>query len=304
MPNLRPPVTTVARRPRIAIASSRRLPAGARFTPLMTLLPDRRDHARSRAARASGFVHAIKYYPAGATTNSESGVTALERAVSRRSPAMERCGMVLACNGEVTDPTSTCSTASAVFIDRHLGGSCAIFPRCASWSSTRPRASGAVRRRCAATVAATLTPQHLDVVAQRALRRRACAALLLPAILKREEHRRALVARATSGNPKFFLGTDSAHPAHRQGSELLLARLLLGAARPRALLRRCSTRRCARPLDAFASEHGPRFYGLPRNEEPWTLVAEPWTVPASYPFGDDTVVPLCAGETCGGTVRA
>jgi dihydroorotase len=299
MPNLRPPVTTVdaaaAYRARIRAA----LPASATFTPLMTLyLTDATSPAEIERARASGFVHAVKYYPAGATTNSESGVTALSRAYPALA-AMERAGMVLAVHGEVTDPEVDMFDRERVFIDRHLDRLVRDFPGLrivVEHATTRE----AVQFVAAApdTVAATLTPQHLTWS-----RNALFAGGLRPhfyclPILKREEHRRALVAAATSGSPKFFLGTDSApHPRSAKESSCCGAGCYSA---PLALELYAEVFEAAGALDrldGFASEHGPRFYGLPPNEDTVTLAAEPWTVPHACPFGDDTVVPLRAGET-------
>jgi len=306
MPNLRPPVTTVAAaaayRDRIVAA----VPAGLSFTPLMTLyLTDATTPAEVGRARASGFVHAIKYYPAGATTNSESGVTALERAYPAIE-AMEREGMVLAVHGEVTDPAVDMFDRERVFVERHLDRLVRDFPalRIVVEHATTREAVQFVAD-APPTVAATLTPQHL------AWSRNALFAgglrphLYCLPILKREEHRLALVAAATSGNPKYFLGTDSApHPRASKESSCCGAGCYSAPLALELYAQVFDAAGALERLDAFASEHGPRFYGLPPNEDTVTLVAQPWTVPASYPFGDDAVVPLCAGETMRWTVRA
>jgi dihydroorotase len=299
MPNLRPPVTTVdaaaAYRARIVAA----LPAGAAFTPLMTLyLTDATPPAEVERAQASGFVHAFKYYPAGATTNSASGVTALSR-VYPALAAMERVGMVLAVHGEVTDPDIDMFDRERVFIERHLDGLVRDFPalRIVVEHATTREAVQFVEA-APDTVAATLTPQHLTWS-----RNALFAGGLRPhfyclPILKREEHRRALVAAATSGDPKFFLGTDSApHPRHAKESACCGAGCYSA---PLALELYAEVFEAAGALDrleGFASEHGARFYHLPPNEATVTLVAEPWQVPDACPFGDDVVVPLRAGET-------
>jgi dihydroorotase len=299
MPNLRPPVTTVAAadayRARIVAA----LPAGARFTPLMTLyLTDNTSTAEVTRAKASGFVHAIKYYPAGATTNSESGVTALERAYPAIA-AMEREGMVLALHGEVTDPDVDMFDRERVFVERHLGRLVRDFPglRVVVEHVTTREAAQFVAQ-APANVAATLTPQHL-LWSRNAL----FAGGLRPhfycfPILKREAHRQALVAAATSGSPKFFLGTDSA-PHARHAKEAACCGAGCFSA-PLALELYAEVFEDAGALDrleGFASEHGARFYGLPHNDGTVTLERSPWTVPGGYPFGDDTVVPLRAGES-------
>ena len=298
MPNLRPPVTTVAAadayRARIVAA----LPPGARFTPLMTLyLTDSTSPAEIARARTSGFVHAVKYYPAGATTHSESGVTALERAYPAIA-AMEREGVVLAVHGEVTDPDVDMFDRERVFVERHLTRLVRDFPalRIVVEHVTTKEATQFVVE-APANVAATLTPQHL-LWSRNAL----FAGGLRPhfyclPILKREMHRHALVAAATSGNPKFFLGSDSA-PHARHAKEAACCGAGCYSA-PLALELYAEVFDDAGALDrleAFASLHGARFYGLPPNDGTVTLERGIWTVPPSYPFGDDTVVPLRAGE--------
>lgn len=298
MPNLRPPVTSVAAarayRERIVAA----LPEGARFTPLMTLyLTDRTTAAEVAAARASGIVHAIKYYPAGATTNSESGVTALDHAYPALA-AMEREGVVLAVHGEVTDPDVDMFDRERVFVERHLTRLVRDFPalRIVVEHVTTREAAQFVAA-APATVAATITPQHL------AWSRNALFAgglrphfYCLP-ILKREEHRRALVAAATSGSPKFFLGTDSApHPRHAKESACCGAGCYSAPLALDLYAEIFESAGALARLEAFASEHGARFYGLPLNQDSVTLEQAAWTVPPTYAFGDDVVVPLRAGE--------
>ncbi|HEY1328938.1 MAG TPA: dihydroorotase [Casimicrobiaceae bacterium] len=299
MPNLRPPVTNVAAaaayRDRIRAAVDRQLD----FTPLMTLyLTDATSAEEVERARASGFVHAIKYYPAGATTNSESGVTRIDRAYPALA-AMERQGVVLAVHGEVTDPGVDMFDRERVFVERHLSRLVRDFPslRIVVEHVTTREAVDFVRA-APPTVAATITPQHLTWS-----RNALFAGGLRPhfyclPILKREEHRQALIAAATSGDAKFFLGTDSA-PHPRSTKEAACCGAGCYSA-PLALPLYAEAFEAAGALDkleAFASENGPRFYGLPANEDTVTLAREPWTVPSEYPFGSGTVVPLRAGET-------
>jgi dihydroorotase len=299
MPNLRPPVTTVAAaaayRGRIVAA----LPRDTRFTPLMTLyLTDATSLAEVARARASGFVQAFKYYPAGATTNSESGVTALARAYPAIA-AMEREGVVLAVHGEVTDPDVDMFDRERVFVERHLSALVRDFPglRIVVEHLTTREAVDFVRA-APPTVAATITPQHL-MWSRNAL----FAGGLRPhfyclPILKREVHRQALVAAATSGDAKFFLGSDSA-PHARHAKEAACCGAGCYSA-PLALELYAEVFEAAGVLDrleAFASEHGARFYGLPLNGDSVTLERADWTVPPEFPFGPDTVVPLRAGET-------
>ena len=299
MPNLRPPVTTTqaaaAYRERILAAR----PAGSDFEPLMTLyLTDRTSADEIARASESGFVHAVKYYPAGATTNSDSGVTALERAYPAIA-AMERHGMVLSLHGEVTDPNVDVFDRERVFVERHLSKLVRDFPslRIVVEHLTTREAADFVRA-APANVAATITPQHL-----RYSRNALFAGGLRPhwyclPVLKRETHRAALVTAATSGSPKFFLGTDSA--PHARGvkesaccgagcyTAPLALELYAEVFEDAGALER---------LEGFASVHGAAFYGLPRNSGTATLMRAAWQVPADYPFGAERLVPLGAGET-------
>ncbi|MBL0289821.1 MAG: dihydroorotase [Betaproteobacteria bacterium] len=298
MPNLKPPVTTTAQaaayRERIVAAT----PPGLAFAPLMTLyLTDNTDAAEIARAAASGFVHAVKYYPLGATTNSDAGVTALER-VYPALTAMEKAGVVLSLHGEVTDPDVDMFDRERVFVDRLLQRIVRDFPalRIVLEHITTREAAEFVAA-APAHVAATITPQHL-LWSRNAL----FAGGLRPhyyclPILKRETHRQALLRAATSGSAKYFLGTDSAphaRPTKEHGcgcagcySAHAAIELYAEAFDAAGALDR---------LEGFASFFGADFYRLPRNRDTITLVREPWTVPASYPFGDDTVVPLRAGE--------
>lgn len=298
MPNLRPPVTTVA-----AAADYRRrilaaLPAGMAFEPLMTLyLTDNTPVDEIRRAVESGFVKAVKLYPAGATTNSDAGVTDLARCDAALTE-MERVGLPLLVHGEVTDPAIDIFDREKVFLDTVLQPLLARHPALrvvCEHITTRDAAQFVAS--AGANVAATITAHHL------LYNRNAIFAggvrphyYCLP-VLKRETHREALVAAATSGSPKFFLGTDSApHARHTKeaacgcaGCYTALAALELYAEafdRAGALDR----------LEAFASFHGADFYRLPRNAATVTLEREAWTLPESLPYGGDRLVPLRAGE--------
>jgi len=299
MPNLRPPVTTVAAaaqyRQRILAA----VPEGVAFQPLMTLyLTDHTPVSEIAAARDSGFVHAVKYYPAGATTNADSGVTALSR-VYPVLAEMEKRGVVLCLHGEVTDPAVDMFDRERVFIDSQLGQIVRDFPglRIVLEHATTKEAVDFVRA-ASDKVAATLTPQHLLWSRNALLVGGLRPHLYCLPILKRESHRQALVAAATSGDPRFFLGTDSApHARHTKEAACCGAGCYSG---PVALPLYAEVFERAGALDKlpdFASRFGARFYGLPVAQETITLVRESWTVPAEYPFGDDTIVPLRAGET-------
>ena len=299
MPNLRPPVTTtplaLAYRDRILAA----LPANARFEPLLTIyLTDRTSAAEIAAAKASGFVHAAKYYPAGATTNSDSGVTAIERAYPAFE-AMQEHGLVLSLHGEVTDPAVDVFDREQVFVERHLARIVREFPALRIvLEHVTTREAAAFVAAAPANVAATITPQHLlwsrNALFAGGLRPH----LYCMPVLKREAHREALVKAATSGSPKFFLGTDSA-PHSRQAKESACCGAGCYSA-PLALPLYAEAFENAGALDrleGFASHFGADFYGLPRNADTITLVRESWTVPADYPFGTDALVPLRAGET-------
>jgi dihydroorotase len=299
MPNLRPPVTTTAMaagyRDRILAV----LPPGAAFEPLMTLyLTDSTAPEEIARAKASGFVHAIKYYPAGATTHSDSGVTALEHAYPALA-AMEEHDVVLSLHGEATDPDVDVFDRERVFIERHAGRIVRDFPRLRVVLEHITTAEAAAFVGDAGpNVAATITPQHL-LYSRNALFVGGIRPhfYCLP-ILKRETHRRALVAAATSGNPKFFLGTDSA--PHAKATKENACGCAGCYTAPAALPLYAEAFEDAGALDrleGFASFFGADFYRLPRNRSHITLLREPWTLPAEYPFGGDAIVPLRAGET-------
>ena len=299
MPNLAPPVRSVddarAYRQRILDA----LPAGARFDPLMTLyLTEATTPATILAAKASGIVHAVKYYPAGATTNSQSGVTDLLRC-NDVFAAMQDAGLPLLLHGEVTDPAVDVFDREAVFIERHGRALVEQFPGLRivmEHLTTREGVDFVLAAR--EGVAATLTPQHLlmnrNAIFAGGLRPHA---FCLP-VLKREAHRTALVAAAVSGNPRFFLGTDSApHPRHAKESDCGCAGIYSAHAAIELYAEVFDAANALDRLEGFASFHGPDFYRLPRNADSITLVREPVAVPAELAFGDDRLVPLRAGGT-------
>jgi dihydroorotase len=298
MPNLRPPVATVeqalAYRQRIVDA----LPAGAAFEPLMTLyLTDNTSADEIRRATGSGRVAAVKLYPAGATTNSDAGVTDLRRTWPVLD-AMQRCGMPLLVHGEVTDPQVDVFDREAVFIDTVLDPLRRDFPglRVVFEHITTRQAAQYVAQ-AGATLAATITAHHLlynrNAIFAGGLRPHWYC---LP-VLKREEHRRALLEAATGGNARFFLGTDSAPHAARLKEHAAACAGCYTA--PHAIELYASAFEQMGALDrleAFASFNGPDFYGLPRNSGRITLRREAWTVPESLPFGADRIVPLAGGE--------
>ncbi len=298
MPNLQPPITTVdlahAYRDRILAA----LPADMRFDPLMTLyLTDNMPVPEIAKAKNSGFVQAVKYYPAGATTHSEHGVTDLKHAYSVLA-AMEKQDLPLLMHGEVIDPSVDVFDREAVFIDRHLMPLTRDFPGLRMvLEHITTRAAVEFVRQAPNTVAATITAHHL-LLNRNALFEGGLQAhhYCLP-LLKRETQRAALVAAATSGNPKFFLGTDSApHPRQAKESACGCAGIYTAHAAIELYAEIFERAGALDRLEAFASFHGPDFYRLPRNRDTLTLEQQSWRVPEELHFGKDTVVPLRAGE--------
>ncbi|HXH03476.1 MAG TPA: dihydroorotase [Candidatus Competibacteraceae bacterium] len=300
MPNLRPPVTTaeqaLAYRARILAA----VPAGLDFQPLMTLyLTDNSAPAEMARARAAGVV-ACKLYPAGATTNSDSGVTVIER-IYPVLEAMQEAGLLLLVHGEVTDPEVDIFDREAVFIERVLEPIVRRFPglRVVLEHITTGDAADYVRE-APATVAATVTAHHLlynrNAIFQGGIRPHYYC---LP-VLKRETHRQALVAAATSGNPKFFLGTDSApHARHTKEAACGCAGCYTAAHAMALYAEAFEQAGALHRLEGFASFFGADFYGLPRNRGTLILEKAETPVPAALPFGADELVPLRAGETVG-----
>ena len=300
MPNLRPPVTTVAAAAAYRLRILAALPAGLDFTPLMTLyLTDNTPVDEIRRAAESGFVKAVKLYPAGATTNSDAGVTDLIKCDAALGE-MEKLGMPLLMHGEVTDPAIDLFDREQVFIDTVLQPLLARRPglRVVFEHITTQQAAQFV----AATgpnVAATITAHHLlynrNAIFAGGLRPHYYC---LP-VLKRETHRQALVAAATSGSAKFFLGTDSA-PHARGAKEAFCG--CAGCYTAHAALELYAEAFAAagaiERLEAFASFNGADFYRLPRNSGKVTLAAQDWSVPQDLPYADGaTLVPLRAGET-------
>ncbi|MDF1483908.1 dihydroorotase [Ramlibacter sp. H39-3-26] len=298
MPNLRPPVTTARQageyRARILAA----VPPGLDFNPLMALyLTDKLPPEEIALAKEAGVV-AAKLYPAGATTNSDAGVTDIRNTYPTLA-AMQRHGLLLLIHGEVADPAVDVFDREAVFIDRVLIPLRRDFPELKivfEHLTTREGASYVAS--ADRFTAATITPQHLlynrNALFTGGIRPHYYC---LP-ILKREEHRQALVAAASSGSPKFFLGTDSApHAAHLKehasgcaGCYSALAALELYAEAFDAV-------GALDRLEGFASFHGPDFYGLPRNTGTVTLRRQAWTLPESVPYGDAVLKPLRGGES-------
>jgi dihydroorotase len=301
MPNLKPPVTTTALarayRERILAA----LPAGSGFTPLMTLyLTDRTDPAEIATAKASGIVHGCKLYPAGATTNSDSGVTDIRR-IDAVLEAMAEVGLPLLVHGEVTHPDVDVFDREARFIDEVLAPLRARLPRLRMvFEHVTTQAAVEFVRAQDHGVAATLTPQHLALNRNALFNGGIRPHLYCLPVLKRERDRRALLDAVVGGDPRFFLGTDSApHAKHTKEAACGCAGIYSAHAALEFYAEVFDHAGALPRLEAFASEFGPRFYGLPLNEARVQLRRETWTVPADYSFGTERLVPLRAGEPLG-----
>ena len=298
MPNLRPPVTTAAQaaayRERILAA----VPAGLKFEPLMTLyLTDVLPPDEIKRAKAAG-VAALKLYPAGATTNSDAGVTDLRKTYPTLE-AMQREGLPLLVHGEVTDPEIDLFDREAAFIDAKLIPLRRDFPELkivVEHITTREAALYVAQ--ADAFTAATVTAHHLlynrNALFTGGIRPHYYC---LP-VLKREAHRLALVEAATGGSPKFFLGTDSApHASHLKEHASGCAGCYTGLSALELYAEAFDNAGALDKLEAFASFNGPAFYGLPRNTGTVTLRREAWQLPETVPFGDATLKPLRGGET-------
>lgn len=298
MPNLVPPVRTLkdaqAYRDRIMTA----VPNGMLFDPLMTLyLTDNTQTDEIIRAKQSGIVHAVKYYPAGATTNSESGVTDISRCNTVLA-AMQECGMPLLLHGEVTDSAIDIFDREAVFIERHLRRIVDDFPKLKivlEHITTKEGVDFVAQARD--DVAGTLTAHHLllnrnDMLVGGIRPHTYC----LP-VLKRELHRKALVAAATSGSSKFFLGTDSApHAKQAKESACGCAGIYTSHAGIELYAEVFENEGALAKLEAFASFHGPDFYELPRNTDKITLQKTAWQVPNEITLGQNSMVPFRAGD--------
>ena len=302
MPNLRPPVTTLAAalsyRQRILAA----LPAGVTFEPLMALyLTDNTPGEEIRRAQESGVVKAVKLYPAGATTNSDAGVTDLAKCDSALSE-MERCGMPLLVHGEVTDPGVDIFDRENVFIETVLEPLLGRYPalRVVFEHITTQDAASFVAE-AGGNVAATITAHHLlynrNAIFTGGVRPHYYC---LP-VLKRETHRQALVRAATSGSSKFFLGTDSApHARHTKETACGCAGCYTALSALELYAEAFDAAGALDRLEAFASFNGPDFYRLPRNAGKRTLERARWQLPAALAYAEgEELIPLRAGETLG-----
>ncbi len=299
MPNLTPPVVTtdgaLGYRRRILAA----LPAETTFEPLMTLyLTDRTPPAEIKMAVESGIVHGVKLYPAGATTNSEAGVTDIAR-VGEVLAVMAELGLPLQVHGEVTDPGVDLFDREAVFLERILAPIVEEHPglKVVMEHVTTSEAVSFVEN-ARDGVAATITPHHLlmnrNAIFSGGIRPHHYC---LP-VLKRERHRQALVRAATSGNARFFLGTDSApHSVETKEAPCGCAGIYSAHAALELYAGVFEAAGALDRLEAFASFHGADYYQLPRNTGSITLVQKPWLVPPAYRFGESSLIPLSAGET-------
>ena len=299
MPNLKTPVRTVreaaAYRQRILKA----LPEGAAFEPLMTLyLTDDTPPEEIAAARRSGFVHGVKLYPAGATTHSDAGVTRISRCFHALEK-MEEQALPLLVHGEVTHPEVDVFDREAVFLEEVLGPLLERFPRLrVVLEHITTRQAAQFVEVTGDNVAATITAHHLllnrNALFQGGMRPHHYC---LP-VLKREAHREALVEAATSGNPKFFLGTDSApHARNAKETACGCAGIYTAHAALELYAVAFEEAHALERLEGFASRFGAQFYGLPVNSGSLTLERSAWQVPESLPFGAERLVPLRAGET-------
>jgi dihydroorotase len=298
MPNLKPPVTTaeqaVAYRERIRAA----VPAGLSFEPLMTLyLTDKLPADEIARAKEAGVV-ALKLYPAGATTNSDAGVTDI-RKTYKTLEAMQKHGLLLLVHGEVTDPEIDLFDREKAFIDDKLIPLRRDFPELKIvFEHITTKEAAQYVAEADRFVGATLTAHHLlynrNAIFLGGIRPHYYC---LP-VLKREEHRRALVAAATSGSPKFFLGTDSApHPAHLKEHATGCAGCYTALSALELYAEAFEAAGALDRLEGFASFFGADFYGLPRNTGTVTLKKSPWQLPETLPFGEATLKPLRGGET-------
>ena len=299
MPNLKPPVTTTeqarAYRERILAA----VPGGKKFEPLMTLyLTDNTRADEIRRAKDSRFVHAVKLYPAGATTNSDAGVTDIRRCYGALEE-MQKSGMPLLVHGEVTDPAVDVFDREAVFIERvlhpllkDLPGLRVVFEHI----TTRDAVQFVLQS--PDSIAATITAHHLLYNRNAMLVGGIRPHYYCLPVLKREIHREALVNAATGGNKKFFLGTDSApHAQHTKENACGCAGCYTAHAALELYAEVFEDAGALDRFEAFASFYGADFYGLPRNTDRITLRKEAWKIPDAMEFGGHRLVPLRAGET-------
>ena len=305
MPNLVPPVTSVEQATAYRDRIMAQRPTGSDWQPLMVLyLTDNTSADDIRAVADSGIVKAVKYYPAGATTNSDSGVTDLHR-VYNALEAMQEADIPLLLHGEVTDSNIDIFDREAVFIDRHLTGITNNFANLKIVLEHITTKQGAEFVASASDfVAATITPQHLLYNRNHMLVGGIRPHFYCLPILKRNIHQQALLKAATSGSNKFFLGTDSApHAQHRKEAACGCAGCYNNHAAIELYAEAFHQASALDKLEGFASLYGPDFYGLPRNNDTITLINEPWQVPETVALANDSMVPLAAGTTLNWKLR-
>ncbi len=300
MPNLAPPVLTtdmaLAYRDRILAAVDDKYD----FTPLMTLyLTDNTAPEEIEKAAASGSVYALKYYPAGATTNSDDGVTDIKMTYPALQ-AMSDSGLLLLVHGEVTDNHIDIFERETVFIDKVLSKVVTDFPDLKIvFEHITTRAAVDFVMQSDKHVAATITPQHILMNRNELFRGGLRPHHYCLPVLKAEDDRQAVMAAATSGNPKFFLGTDSApHARNRKETSCGCAGIYSAHIALELYAEVFARAEQLDKLEAFASFYGADFYGLPRNTSTVTLVKQEQTIPELYPFGSEELVPLRAGDSC------
>ena len=301
MPNLKPPVTTTAMAAAYCDRILAALPAGMAFEPLMTLyLTDDTKPDEIRRAKDSGFIHAVKLYPAGATTNSAAGVTDLRKCRTALE-AMQEVGMPLLVHGEVTDQDIDLFDREAVFIERVMQPLRSDMPELkVVFEHITTRDAAQYVAEAGDKTAATITAHHLLYNRNEIFKGGIRPHYYCLPVLKREIHRQALVAAATSGSAKFFLGTDSAPHAKDLKEHACGCAGCYTASHALELYAQAFDQVGALDkLEAFAAFNGPAFYSLPRNQGAVTLKRESWTLPQDYAMGDSIVVPLNAGEAIG-----
>jgi dihydroorotase len=298
MPNLKPPVTTTelagAYRKRILESLPAPTEGRAQFEPLMTLyMTDRTDPSEVDRAKASGFVHGFKLYPAGATTNSDSGVTHIENIYGVLERMSER-GVVFQVHGEVTHSDVDVFDREARFIDEVLMPLATRFPKLKIvFEHVTTKLAVQFVRSARPGIGATITPHNRNAIFVGGIRPHYYC---LP-VLKTEADRVALVEAAISGDPRFFLGTDSApHARHTKEASCGCAGMFSAHAGIELYAEAFEAAGALATLEGFASDFGPDFYGLPRNSDRIRLIRDPWAAPVNYPYGSDELVPMRAGE--------
>lgn len=299
MPNLKPPVTTTQQALHYRERILGEVPDGMTFEPLMTLyLTDDTPPEEISRAKLSGHVLGVKFYPAGATTHSDAGVTRISRCFHTLE-RMQHAGVPLLVHAESTDPAIDVFDRERAFIDDTLGPMVERFPELkivVEHATTRDAIQFV--EVTGPNVAATITAHHLLLNRNSLFMSGIRPHHYCLPVLKREEHREALVEAATSGNPKFFLGTDSApHPRKDKEAACGCAGIYTAHAAIELYATAFEEAGALDKLEGFASEFGPRFYGLPQNKETITLLRQDWRAPERLPFGADELIPLRAGES-------